>query len=791
MLPTYRDINLLGMEDGVAYGMAGEAGISMALSPSRDVRMCASGELPGFVAGVSRLLSGIPVGMGVSFEAEVDRGDLPPAFSANGSHSFVNEVLESKRDRLAGEVRRINYHAHLWTSHLNPLRLPFLPRLVPGRGKNVDLAASIRENTQTAREAAAAFQAALGGLGVKARLLNDDETMRHFWRILCPEKAQVVDPKLTGHFSLRSELAAANSQEQKDYFYQDGFYHVGVSFYDYADELHLGALDSLLESLPTGARYVVSILVPDQENYLARLKAQHRKATGFVAGSNSKDFESKARFEDLDEIITRCREQGERIYTVSVSIVLRSPHLEDLAEWRKQIVFLVRQLFGATAHLEDMMHKRVFLSTLPLNAHVNPRRNLLLGETIGALLPLSAPWAGTGGAGLLMTTRSKETLSLDLYQDETPRHGIIVATTGGGKSFAANMLLLSLLADPHARALVIDIGGSYRRLAEIVGGAYFDVRVEEQFAINPLLPKSSLTRADGTFDPEMLAAQTSLLARFLPGGGSGTSRLVIEKSIERSYRQKDEPLLSDLYEVLANGSWDGSLKGAAEAVAVEMRQYVETVYSLLLSRPSKIRPFENSLTVFDLAGLKEHKNLQSILVAVIAFSLNRQLTDKSIRKLIVIDEGWELFNDAAAADLISKLYRQARKQNGAILSISQSPVEFLQSAVSPAIMANIHWVMALKMSSNHEKLGEFGFTDQAIEHAKTLTMMPKAFSEVLIRWGDAPNRIARIAPSSLEYWTATTNAAECVREANLRREQNLSPIEAVHEMAAKEPVNPW
>ena len=66
MLPTYRDINLLDIDDDVLYGMAGETGQSLALEPSRDVRMCASGELSGFIGGMSSLLATVPQGMGLS-----------------------------------------------------------------------------------------------------------------------------------------------------------------------------------------------------------------------------------------------------------------------------------------------------------------------------------------------------------------------------------------------------------------------------------------------------------------------------------------------------------------------------------------------------------------------------------------------------------------------------------------------------------------------------------------------------------------------------------------------------
>jgi len=790
-VPAYRDVNLLGAEENLAFGLAGEACASFRLEAERDQRMCASTEHEPFVVAFSRLLSGLPSGYGMLLESEIVEGKNVGATTCTDEvHPILKEIQTDRVRLFEGRSRRVESYAHVWSSRINALSLPLLPGLVPAQKKRKNMDEALRESTSGIEDVARTIQSSFQSFQVNTTRLSTEEIVERYWKILSPQKAAAGRPITNQRSSLRSELSASNSYETPDFFFQDGFYHAAITLYDYPEELFLGAVDRVLEILPQGARYVQVVLVPEQEQYLSGLKRQHTRADGLMRESVSKDFESEARYRDLDEIITRCRQEGERVYVVWAGIILRTENLEELKEWKKSLVFSLREIFGATALSEDLLHRRTFLASLPMSGHLSPRRNVMLGSTVSALAPVSHPWRGTKeGMGLI--SRSYETLRFDLFDGGSPRHGIIVATTGGGKSFTANILLLSLLSDPKARALVIDIGGSYRRLAEIVGGAYFDVRVEEKYAINPLLPKSSLLRDDGTFDPEMLAAQTSLLARFLPGGGSGTARLVIEKALERVYREKDEPLLSDVYQELAKGSWEGTLKASSDAVAAELRQYVETVYANLLSRPSKVRPFESPLTVFDLAGLKEHKNLQSILVAVIAFSLNRQLDDRSVRKVIVIDEGWELFNDAAAADLISKLYRQARKQNGAILSISQSPAEFLDSPVSPAIMANIHWVMALKMASGHDKLSSFGFTDQAIEEAKTLQVVPRAFSEVLIRFGSAPARVARIAPTSVEYWIATTNAEEAVAEEKLRHEKSLTPIESVKEMARKEPVKSW
>lgn len=789
-VPLHRDVNLLGVQDELAFGLAGEACVSFRLRADQDRKMCASSEHDLYVGSYSRMLSTLPSGYGMMIESEIVE---PPETTFNSSDDLpevIHEIHKERASLFRGRSRRIDTYAHLWTGTLNPLKMPLLPNLLPGAKRLKTLPQAVRELTGGINDITRTFQASLQSMQVSSERLTSEEIIRRYWDILSPSKATGTGPVVTGRYSLRSELCASNAIESTESFFMDGFYHAAVTLYDYPDELGLGSVDNLLEILPVGARYVQVVLVPEQEQYLSGLKRQHTRTEMLIGDSGTKDFESQARYKDLDEIITRCRQEGERIYVVWSGIILRSENEQELSEWKKKLIFSLKEIFGATALSEDLLHRRTFLASLPMNGHLSPRRNVMLGTTASALAPLSHPWRGTE-EGMPLVGRSYEPLRFDLFDGGTPRHGIIVATTGGGKSFTGNILLLSSLSDPKARALVIDIGGSYRRLAEIVGGAYFDVRVEEKYAINPLLPRGSFLREDESFDPEMLAAQTSLLARFLPGGGSGNSRLVIEKALERMYRKKEEPILSDFYGELTNGDWEGTLQKTVDSVAAEFRQYVETVYANLLSRPSKVRPFEGPLTVFDLAGLKEHKNLQSILVAVIAFSLNRQLNDKGIRKVIIIDEGWELFGDEMAADLISKLYRQARKQNAAILSISQSPEEFLNSPVSPAIMANIHWIMALKMASGHSKLGAFGFTDQAIDESKTLQVVPRSFSEVLIRFGNAPARVARIAPTSLEYWIATTNANETVAELQMRTKNNLRPIDSVREMARKEPVISW
>ncbi|MBI2118962.1 MAG: ATP-binding protein [Elusimicrobia bacterium] len=790
---TYKDINLLGINDGIITGLSGEAGLSFELFPQMDLRMCPSAEHPAFVSGFSRLLSCLPPSYGLMFEAEVNRGsNLSMEICGNGIHPILKKIQNEKSERWSRVGRSVRHYAHLWSSGLNPLKLRMLPSLMPSKNKQKSLQQKLEENESSIIELSSTLASSLNSCGVSSRILSSQEILERYWTVLCPTKSIIHDfLNIDPSFSLRSQLACSNSEEKSNYFYMDGMYHTTFSFYTYPDEISLGALDNLIEILPLGTRYLFSVLAPDQEEFIESLKVQRRRTVALLGEAKTKDYESEARENDLDTIITRCRNEGERIYVVWAALILRSPELANLLEWQKQLLFTTREIFsGAQGLVEDCLHRRTFLSSLPFGGHLSPRRNLMLGSTAAALAPISRPWQGTKRASISLVSQSKEPAHIDIFDKDTPRHGIVIGTTGSGKSFLANMLLISLLSDPKIRALVIDIGGSFKRITNVLEGAYFDVKLDEKYAMNPILPRSSMMKSDGTLDPEMLGAQTSLLAK-ITQCSSGPARLVLEKAIEAAFLSKDEPLLSDILYSLRNNAWQENLKEQAQLIISQLLPYCEGVYSLLLSHPSRIRPFEKQITTFDLAGLKEHRDLQNIVVNVIAFTMSRQLEDKSIKKVVIIDEAWEFFNDPQSADLIARLYRQARKQNASIITLSQSPIEFLNSACASAILSNKHWCLALKMTSGHDMLEKFGFSDQAIQKSKSMQMSPKSFSEVMVKFGENAPRILRVSPISEEYWIATTNAEECTREEKFRKEQNLNQLESILEMAKAEPVVEW
>jgi conjugal transfer ATP-binding protein TraC len=339
---------------------------------------------------------------------------------------------------------------------------------------------------------------------------------------------------------------------------------------------------------------------------------------------------------------------------------------------------------------------------------------------------------------------------------------------------------------------VIDVGGSYHKLAHLFGGAYLEVECSERYALNPFPRKSILFKEKGTFDPDLIAFLTGLLERMVAGKIKLTpvEARILERSVIEAYvplSEGEAPLLSDIRRVLSDyGFGDEDDRARGYQFSKELAIWTEGRFGRLLDRPGTL-DLENRFLVFDLSKLTHHPELQSILFFVIRGALTRKLEDVSLKKIFVIDEGWRFFDDEAGSLLIQELYRTARKYNGLVLSISQSPEDFIRSKAATAILANSYVKYALKLQKSHDILTEFEFNENETKAVRELETRPGEYAEVFIKFFDR-SVIARVEPTSLEYWIATTSPEDTVTEARERlAHPDWDELKLLRELSKKYP----
>jgi len=162
---------------------------------------------------------------------------------------------------------------------------------------------------------------------------------------------------------------------------------------------------------------------------------------------------------------------------------------------------------------------------------------------------LHAPWYGTKEPKILLENPQGELVSLDLFDPALPaKNAILVGSTGSGKSFFTNFLLNNFLNESARNHVVIlDVGGSYRKLCQMREGQYLEVDISERYGFNPFPERSKIQQANGEFDKEELAYLSMILERMVADHDevlNNSGETLLDKAIMAAYEASPVPTLA-------------------------------------------------------------------------------------------------------------------------------------------------------------------------------------------------------------------------------------------------------
>jgi len=615
-------------------------------------------------------------------------------------------------------------------------------------------------------------------IGIKAARLNDAQMTELLYEYLNPSRASYSEPRpLCSDLTLRSQVALSACEAHFDHVRIDGTYHRAVNLHLRPESLRFSMLDDLREVLTADYDLVVTLHAPNQSQAQSELLTTGTIAKAIAAASKFRAYhEADHQAEQADDLVELVNVSGQKLYGCSFSVILHDKSAGRLNERVADAVQGFRKLGEAEGVIDDMNHLPLFLSALPNHSHLNSRRFLMQTEAAAQLLPLSAPWRGTRRPAIVFPASDQQLVSLDLFDPGLPaKHGLVIGSTGSGKSFTTNMLLSSFYIESERNHIVIiDVGGSYRKFAAITGGSYLEIELSDKYAFNPFPdPTFAVTAKAGggiEVNGDTLGFLTNLIQKMLNRPDlPGREQIIIEKAIIDAYRRArpDTPVLSHFQEALRDLEGDNEDRETARGFAKDMEIWTTGRYGRMLNRPTTVKS-DARLIVFDLQKLGEDPRLQSIVFFLIQNVIQAKLANKSLQKIIAIDEGWRFFNDAVGVKLIMDLYKTARKFNGAVLSISQSPQDFLATPAAAAIIENSYTKYVLRLGGGFDRLPEFRLTAADIARVRGLKMRKGVYSQVFVQFGDN-RRVVQITPSPVDYWVCTTDPDDEAKEKQMRR----------------------
>lgn len=348
-------------------------------------------------------------------------------------------------------------------------------------------------------------------------------------------------------------------------------------------------------------------------------------------------------------------------------------------------------------------------------------------------MPLLSDWEGCG-RGILLPTIREQFACIDPFSGVfgTNYNIAVTGTSGGGKSFFIQMLMLNVLFN-GGDIFIIDVGGSYRKLCEALGGTYLEY---SNLSMNPF---THVTDLNAELDDvialfELLTCPTN--------DATDDDRGTLREAIIAAFNhQGNGTKIDDVQQaLLALFERDRETYPTARILSKILQRYCSTAeHGKAFNEASQLSP-DARIIVVDLKEIEDNQSIRApVLLSVISQFQRRMFnSDRSKQKMCIIDEAWSFFTgDAIAANFITKGFRTGRRHKASFVTITQGIDDYYEFSEARAAWEN----SALKLIFLQEQAA-------LLEHQKAhdtfseyeinlLTAFPKArdagYSQVLVR----------------------------------------------------------
>jgi conjugal transfer ATP-binding protein TraC len=656
------------------------------------------------------------------------------------------------------------------------------------------------------------LESALHGIGIGSRSLSGEKCRDLIYRLLNPLRSQSEplpksqnahrDQEFTPEeLALEPNLALSSPREQLvmsdliqgvEAFFLDGYYHRIVTLKTLPEFTH-SALMSRLTTLPFHYLLSLQLQVPDQSRELAALQSKRRMAHSMSASHEGRvtDLESEAKLQSTEELLRELIQTGQKIFYFQTAILIRSQSREDLEIKTKAVLARFREMNGAEGLTETVAAFKTFKTLLPGGNTALVRSKRVKTDNLADFLPLYQSWEGHEKPVCLLQNRSGGLLGYDPFDSKIPNYNsLVTGSAGAGKSFLNNCILLQYLSQ-NPLVYVIDIGGSYRKLCEFVSGQYIEVTPPRDKgpvqSVNPFLLPPGATEPS----PQKLKFLIALFETILTDeDGEKLPKLdksLLEEALIKTYTQhlpKRTPRISDFKEILESSE------------EPSLRNFAKMLYPWTGNRPyGRLLDSDNSLdltaemVVFDLKSLSSYPDLQSVMILIITdFILGKVENTPNRVKRIIMDECWELLKSRGASSFMEHCVRTLRKTGSGITFITQGLEEIEQSAIGAAILNNTATKFILLQRGDLGPIRKIlKLNDQEMALISSLGQRKGQYSEAFMIANE--NRcVIRVMPTPLEYWLATSDAADNALLSQTREKHPDKPLpEIIHLLATEYP----
>lgn len=532
---------------------------------------------------------------------------------------------------------------------------------------------------------------------------------------LAREQSEVEEAFLKGVTTLRDLIAPSSLEIHSSHFRLGTKYGRTMYVYAYPRQIYTGWLSSLI-NVDEVLDVSMFIYPVESQVVLNNLRKKVTQMEASVSINNEKgltrDPALEAAISDAEELRDKLQVGAERFFRFGLYVTMYADSLDELGfvQHKVETIFGQQMLFSKVASSQQ---EQGLNSTVPqMSDQLQIRRNMDTGAISTSFPFTSADLTQENGVLYGINMHNNGLVIFDRFSLENANM-VVFAKSGAGKSFTVKLEALRAMM-MGSEIIIIDPENEYQKLCDAVGGSYIRLSLNSNIRINPFdLPRVIDTdEADNALRANLITLH-GLLKLMLGGtqaSASGvplaaltpTEEADLDQALIDTYARAGitsdplthnsiPPTVNDLYDTLLH------MGGTGPQLAQRLRKYTTGTFAGIFSQQSNI-DINNTMVVFNTRDLEDE--LRPVAMYVILSHIWNIIRAEQKRRMLVVDEAWQLMKYDDSASFMFSLAKRARKYYLGLTTISQDVEDFMSSKMGRAIVANSSMQLLLKQSSS-------------------------------------------------------------------------------------------
>lgn len=440
------------------------------------------------------------------------------------------------------------------------------------------------------------------------------------------------------------------------------------------------------------------------------INEQKRAARGGYSGAVISPTLQKSK-EVAEKLIDDMTSRDQKLYNTTVTIAVFADSLEELNKNTNTIISIAGKYLVTIKKL-SYQQEPGFTTTLPLALNKLAVQRYLTTETAALYIPFTAQELAQKNGFYYGLNAVSRNLILYNRSNSLNANGIILGTSGAGKSFAAKREILNVILGTEDDVFIIDPEREYAPMARLLNGECIRIAAGSTTYINPF--DMDIKYADKD-DPVSLKSdfigtlcETIISSKY---GLSAIQKSIIDrcvKSLYDSYIQhintqralgRDitidvnySPTMVDFYNALITQP-EPEAKNLALAVELYSKGSLDTFAHRTNVDTSK------RFVVYDIKDIGT--NMKELGLQVCLNDVwNKTIANskKGKRTWFYIDEFYLLTQTDSSAKFLQQIFKRARKWGGCPTGITQNVEDMLSSKEARTIISNSDFIMMLNQA---------------------------------------------------------------------------------------------